>query len=88
MNEQIRATTDREKPLEGREHIEALKNSMEGQPWGNGRQNPIRGMILKRAALDDRYLELVSQLLGEERAVTLPKPRKNREPIQIESGSN
>ena len=88
VNEQIRATTDREKPLEGREHIEALKNSMEGQPWGNGRQNPIRGMILKRAALDDRYLELVSQLLGEERAVTLPKPRKNREPIQIESGSN
>ena len=88
INEQLRTTTDRERARGARQGIEHLKDSMEGtQSSAIDREDPVRALIIRRAELDDRYLNLVSPLVGAERAAALPKPRKNRDPIRIESGA-
>jgi hypothetical protein len=86
INEQLRSTIDREWPLGPRRGIEHLKSSMEGTPSeAFDREDPVRALIIKRAEMDDRYLKLVSEMVGEARAAPLPKPRKDRQPIRIES---
>jgi hypothetical protein len=86
INEQLRATIDRERPLGARRGIEHLKSSMEGtQSNASDHEDPVRALIIRRAEMDDRYLKLVSEVVGEDRAATLPKPRKDRQPIRIES---
>lgn len=86
VNEQIRNTTDRERPLEARRGLERLKGSMEGATGMPQREDPVRALFVKRGRLDDRYQNLVAQLLGAERAAAIPRSRKDRDPIRIESG--
>ena len=85
LNEHIRTTMDREGPLAARRGLEHLKSSMEGAIGGEQREDPIRPLFVKRGMLDDRYQKQVAQLLGEERAAALPRSRKERDPIRIES---
>ena len=88
INEQLRTTMDRERAKAARRGIEHLKDRMEGTESKEiDREDPVRALIIRRAEMDDRYLNLVSPLVGAERAVALPKPRKNRDPIRIESGA-
>jgi hypothetical protein len=88
VNEQLRATIDRETATGSRRGIEHLKASMEGvESEAMSRGNPERELFVKRAELDDRYIELLSQLVGEERSAALPKQRKNRDPVRIKSTS-
>ena len=85
LNEHIRTTMDRESPLTARRGLEHLKSSMDGAIGGEQRKDPLRPLFVKRGMLDDRYQKQVAQLLGEERAAALPKSRKERDPIRIES---
>jgi hypothetical protein len=86
INQQLRTTIDRESAKAPRRGIEHLKDNIEGtQRDAPDRGDPVRALIIKRAELDDRYANLVSPFVGPDRAATLPKPRKNRDPIRIES---